>query len=317
MMGAMPPTLPLVILGGSDRRAATLPAAAAGKHPLTGYKGVDVRLGGRPLVAEVTDRFLAGGFGPVYVAGPEPVYGGLSLAATVIPTDGSLGRNVSAALTRMRAAHPGERVAFTTCDILPDPADLRLVAEHLRADPPVDVWFPLVPVGGREALGASDWKPSYGVVVGPGRRKVRILPGHLVVVRPEAIRQAFFDRVLDEGYGTRNRSVLVRRARMVRRLLGALVVADLRSLLAGAPPSLSFTLVRVLVWGARGLAEGTLTQEQIEKLADPLFVDPVHRRAHPGGGFRLPILEAPTLALDIDTEEEARERGVEVGPRRA
>jgi hypothetical protein len=71
----MPVTLPLVILGGSDRRAAALPEAAAGKHPLTGYKGVDVRLGGRPLVEVVAERFLASGaFEPVYVAGPEAVY---------------------------------------------------------------------------------------------------------------------------------------------------------------------------------------------------------------------------------------------------
>lgn len=310
----MPTTLPLIILGGSAPRAAALPEAAAGKHPLTGYKGVDVRLRGRPLVAVVAERFLASGtFQPVYVAGPESVYGGLGLRATVIPTDGSLGRNVSAALARMRASHPGQRVGFTTCDILPDPSDLRLVGDRLASDPPADVWFPLVPVQGDQALGASDWKPSYGVLVGPERRQVRILPGHLAVVRPEAIRHAFFDRVLDEGYGTRNRSVLVRRARMIRKLMGALLLADLRSLLAGAPPTLVTTLLRVSLWGARGLAAGTLTQEEIETLTDPLFVDPVHRRAHPEGKLRLPIVEAPSLALDIDTEEEARERGVEVG----
>jgi hypothetical protein len=310
----MATTLPLVILGGSDRRAAALPEAAAGKHPLTGYKGVDVRLGGRPLIAVVAERFLASGaFDPIYVAGPEAVYRGLGLPATVIPTDGSLGHNVRAALERMRALHPGKRVGFTTCDILPDPADLRVVSERLATDPLADVWFPLVPLEGRrESLGASAWKPSYGLLAGPERRPVRLLPGHLAVVRPEAIRHAFFDRVLDEGYGTRNRSVLRRRAVMIRNLIGGVIVADLRSLAAGVLPTLITTLLRVLLWGARGLAAGTLTQDELERLTDPIFVDPVHRRAHPDERLRLPILDAPSLALDIDTEEEARERGVEV-----
>jgi len=56
--------------------------------------------------------------------------------------------------------------------------------------------------------------------------------------------------------------------------------------------------------------DGTI---ELERLTDPLFVDPAHRRAHPEGRFRLPIVDAPSLALDIDTEEEAEERGVEVG----
>ncbi len=310
----MPVTLPLVILGGSDRRAAALPAAAAGKHPLTGYKGVDVRLGGRPLIEVVAERFLAsGGFAPIYVAGPEPVYRDLALRATLIPTDGSFGRNIKVAIERMRAAHPGERFAFTTCDIVPDPADLLRVIESLAAEPAADAWFPLIAVrAGAAALGASAWKPSYQVQV-PGGQPVRVLPGHLVVVRPEAIRLDFFDRLLDEGYGTRNRGVLFRRTRMIRRLLGALVRAELRSLAAGVAPTLTAALFRIGLWGARGLAAGTLTQEGLERLTDPLFVDPAHRRAHPEGRFRLPIVDAPSLALDIDTEEEAEERGVEVG----
>ena len=81
-----------------------------------------------------------------------------------------------------------------------------------------------------------------------------MLPGHLVVVRPEAIRLSFFDRLLDEGYGTRNRGVLIRRTLMIRRLLGALVTAELRSLAAGVAPTLTLALFRIGLWGARGLA---------------------------------------------------------------
>jgi hypothetical protein len=308
----MPTTLPLIVLGGSDRKAAQLPPSAAGKHPLTGYKGVDVRVHGRPLISVVAERFLAsGGFGPVYVAGPEQVYAGRGLPVELIPTDGSIGRNVGAALDRMRRDHPGARVALTTCDILPDPADLRLALERLAADPPADIWYPVIAIeSDRDRLGASSWKPAYQLVV--HGRPVSVLPGHLAVTRPDAIRRAFFDRLLDIGYGTRNRGVLLRRAVMIRALLSAMVREELATLARGALPTLTATLARVSLWGARGLAAGTLTPEQVETLTDPLFIDPVHRRRHPEGRMRLPVLLAPTLALDIDTEEEARERGVEV-----
>ena len=36
--------IPAVILGGSDRRASRLPEAGRDKSPLTGYKGVEIRV---------------------------------------------------------------------------------------------------------------------------------------------------------------------------------------------------------------------------------------------------------------------------------
>ena len=51
-----PSPLPLIILAGSDRKASVLPEEGRGKIPLVGYKGVDVRVGGRLLIEEVVER---------------------------------------------------------------------------------------------------------------------------------------------------------------------------------------------------------------------------------------------------------------------
>ena len=49
-------TIPLIVLGGSDRRPTTLPPQGSGFHPLSGCKGLDVRLGGRCLIEHLVDR---------------------------------------------------------------------------------------------------------------------------------------------------------------------------------------------------------------------------------------------------------------------
>ena len=74
----MTASIPIVILAGSDDRPAEMPAEAHGRHPLSGYKGADVRFGDRTLVEIVIDRLEAcGRFGPIYVAGPSAAYAGV------------------------------------------------------------------------------------------------------------------------------------------------------------------------------------------------------------------------------------------------
>ena len=51
---------PLIILGGRDRRGSRLPEAGQGKHPLRGYKGVDLEIGGRALISILIERLVAG-----------------------------------------------------------------------------------------------------------------------------------------------------------------------------------------------------------------------------------------------------------------
>ena len=48
---------PLIILAGSDPEPAALPEAGANLHPLKGAKGMDLRIGGRPIIDLLLDFF--------------------------------------------------------------------------------------------------------------------------------------------------------------------------------------------------------------------------------------------------------------------
>jgi hypothetical protein len=306
--------MPMIVLAGSDRRMARLPAAGRDKHPLHGYKGVDVRIGGRPLVEIVVERLAAcGAFEAVYVAGPERVYAGVVPRATLIDTDEGFGGNIRTALERVVALHPGRCVAFTVCDILPEVVPLRgLMARHADGAPH-DLWFPLVHAPeDPQDLGASAWKPAYRIVPAAGAAPVRVLPGHLVVVDPSALRLAFLYRLFDLGYHTRNRPIHQRRRVMVRGVMAALLYQDLRQLLRGKAPTLTASVVLTGITAAGQLRSGTITLDSLEHALRRIFVSRQHRRRHPGRRVRLPIVDALFLARDIDTLEEAAELGGEV-----
>ncbi len=59
-------SIPLTILGGSDRRPGELPRGHEGLHALGTYKGLAIHIGGRPLIAHLVARLrVAGGFAPI------------------------------------------------------------------------------------------------------------------------------------------------------------------------------------------------------------------------------------------------------------
>jgi hypothetical protein len=61
--------------------------------------------------------------------------------------------------------------------------------------------------------------------------------------------------------------------------------------------------------GARELKKGRLTRLQLERSTRKIFVTSRHRKRYPDRRVLLPIVEGLSLALDIDTEEEARAAG--------
>ena len=65
--------IPLIVLGGSDRRAGHLPAGADDEHALAGFKGLTLEVDGRPLVIEVIER-MATVFSPIWLVGPQALY---------------------------------------------------------------------------------------------------------------------------------------------------------------------------------------------------------------------------------------------------
>lgn len=298
---------PLIILAGFDSRPGILPPEGADKHPLVGAKALDVRVNGVPLIDIVVQRVVASGaFGPVYIAGPARLYGERRGDAEVIDTEGSLGHNIRVALDAMRSRHPGEAVAFSTSDIVPDVAELRDAMARYREAAPLDIWAPMIAVpDDAEALGASAWKPRYRMRPAAGAPPVPTLPSHLVVVHPDVVRVELILRSFDFAYRTRNRPVLYRTAYILVRVFGMLLAEDLRRLLRLRPPAYTVTTLFHSVRLALRLRGGNSTTEE---LADPvrrIFVYPEHRRRHPERAGRLLILPALSLAKDIDTVEEA------------
>ncbi len=304
--------IPIVVLAGSDRRPAVLPESGRDEHPLVGYKGVDVFIAGRPLIAGLVERLQAvGEFDPIYVVGPAASFDCVRRSVRLVDSDGTLGQNLRSGLESAQAAHPGCAIAFVTCDVLPEVETVRRLVASWRGLGPCDLWFPLIEAPadlGR--LGASAWKPAYRIVPEEGRAAVAVLPGHLAIADPEALRLSFLYRLIDVGYRTRNRPIHLRRGVMVRGVAAALLYQDFLHLFAGRMPSLTWSVLSTGIAAARGLRAGKITRARLEEAVRRIFVNYRHRKQYPERRVVLPIVDALSLALDIDTEEEARAAAV-------
>jgi len=301
--------LPLIVLGGSDRSPSVMPRGSGDQHPLSGYKGADIQLMGRSLVEVVLDRVRdCDCFAPVYLAGPEHVYRHLVGSGTLIDTDGSFGQNIQSALETTCRHHPGSPIAFRTCHVVPEVATLQRLFALYPGRAPCDLWAPMVRVQQDDRpLGASAWKPRYRIVPRAGEPPVEALPGHLVVVDPDALSLDLAYKVFQIAYATRNRPIDQRRNVMLRRLVLGLLAADLRSLVRLRPPTLAWTLIRAGVAAAGELRGGTITCARLEDSLRLLFVKRRHRKLFPERRVVVPIIDDLSIALDVDTEEEARE----------
>jgi hypothetical protein len=302
-------TLPLLVLGGGDRKPHHLPPRGRDKHPLTGCKGADVLVGGRRLIDVVLERLtgLPEVFGPFYVAGPARVYREIA-AATLIDTDADFGGNLEAGIERVRHDHPGSPIAVTTCDVLPDRDEILGMLAHYWAHAPCDLWFPLVRLPPDEgSLGESAWKPRYKVLDQNGT-PARVLPGHLVIVEPEGMRLEFLYRLLQSAYDSRNHSMRYRRWYLLRRMTRSILAHDWRELAGGRLPTMTLDVLAA-VRAARRLIRGTLPEADLECNLRRVFVHRAHRLAYPERRMLLPILEGLSLARDIDTVEEAKALG--------
>ncbi len=306
--------LPIVILAGSDLQPAALPRDGRDKHPLAGYKGAEVRIGDRTLVEALIDRLRESGrFDPIYVAGPASSFARVCAPGTLIDADGTFGQNIRTSIEAVSAAHPGRPIAFITCDVLPDVDSLcALVDDHDR-HAPCDMWCPFIYAPeDRRRLGASAWKPNYRIVPDEGLPAVSVLPGHLVVVDPQALRLKFLYRLFQIGYRTRNRAINDRRGAMVRGVVLELLYQDLLHLFTLRAPVLTWSVLSIGISTARELKRGTLVRARLEHALRKMFVTSRHRKRYPDRRVRLPIMEGISLALDIDTEEEARAAGANV-----
>ena len=303
--------IPLIVLAGSAKQAETISDAAS--HRLYGPKGLKIRLAGRPLIDVVIDRFRqTGHFDPIFVAGPADRYGATRGAAAVIDTDADFGRNIRAALESVVERLSPGAAAFTTCDVVPKVEELRVMLEDYRQHAPLDFWFPLirVPRDG-SLLGAAADKRQYRLIPAGAGEPVSILPSHLVIVDPRALRLALMYKAFELAYKSRTRPVFNRFVYITSGVFWFLVKSDLASLVRLRAPRLTFEVLWNAVLFSRRLGTGTITQAQVERHLHGLFGDPRHRRRYHRPG-RVPVLDGLSLARDIDTVEEAEEMALEI-----
>jgi len=296
--------VPVTILGGSDRKPGSMPESGSSLHPLATYKGVAVQVDGRPLIGLLVERLLASrAFGPVTIAGPARVYASLGLETRIVDTDAGVAQNLRAAI-EARAA--GEPMAVLACDVLPSTAELVELRARYEEAAPCALWLPFVRVPrDRQALGAFAWKPRYALVLASGEI-VRILPGHLGIFEPSALRLPLLYRLFDCAYRTRNHSVAHRRKVMLRTVLASLVLQDLKLLASLKVPSRTLTIVQSGLRLAHELRAGRIRLAELEQLTGRIFLRQHRPSSAPERGVRYPILDTISLAEDIDTEEEAR-----------
>lgn len=301
--------MPLIILGGRDRKVTTLPEGGRDKKVLRGYKAVDLEIGGRRLIDILVDRVRKSGlFDPIYIAGPHAIYADLTDQVEIIETDGSLGQNLAACVDAMARKQPNRQVMFTTCDILPDPQELAFVLEDYRAHQPLDYWMAQIRVPeDLSQLGESSWKPKYYIQPEGEPAPVRVLPGHLLAVDPGLADTALILRFFEGLYSTRNRPISARYFVIARQVLLKLFADDLRNLMSLRWPSRTASVVVNCLVMARKLAAGAAKQQELENRLRRIFIKPHHFKAHPNLRGRVTVIEGLSLAKDIDTEEEARE----------
>ena len=286
-----------------------MPEAGREKHQLKGYKAVDLRFRGRPLISIVVERWRrSGAFDPIYVAGPESVYRPFAADFEIVDTDGSVVANLRAASQRVLAENAESSIAFSTCDILPEVGELQPLLDEYWEHAPCDFWVPQIRVPENVGeLGESAWKPQYKIIPRDESTGVATLPGHLIIVDPKAVRAKLLFHMLELAYRSRNMPISYRRTYILQRILLSLIWEDLKGLLRLHPPLMTWEIVSNGLALARGLREGELDEVELGRLVRNIYVFRSHRREFPDRRGRLPVLSGLSLAKDIDTLEEARE----------
>ena len=315
-MSTPSPPLPLILLAGGSRRYERMPEAAAAHHPLSGYKSAGLRLDGRPMIQAVCEAFARGGaFAPIYVAGPEDVFRHiLPPSVQLIDTDGNFGDNLRAATEHVVERHPGSPVAYATADVLPTAEDLTAALDDYSASSPCHFWMLECRYAGiSDNLGTSTYKPKYWIRGDQDESPGPTLPGHLVVARPEASRRHLMYDIFDIAYNTRNTSIAHRLRVVALGIFRSLLGTDWRRLRQGRLPCVTVEIIFFGLIFAYQLWRG-IDHARMAYLLGRIFLHREDRKADPNRRGRVAVLDTVSLARDVDTREEAKELGLDMGP---
>lgn len=300
--------LPIIILGGSDSYRQTVPGGLSAADMLSGCKGA-VRLPtGRCIAGELVARIRESGrfLEPVLV-GPRDVYAGL-LDCEIVDVRGNLPATIAAVERVAEQRYGGSRpVAVSACDVLPTAEEFRqLLSEAYDRNAACGLWWQLVAAEPAE-LGASSWKPRYRIAPSRGAVPLNLYPGHLLVIRPAALRLDAFNRFLTLAYRYRNRGLYERAIRMTCRAIATMAAEDLRTLasfhLSGRTLSVPYLVFRVV----RKFRAGKLTIRQLETAVSKLLIDPLFHRQVRKRSVVFSVTRIKSFAKDIDTRAELEE----------
>lgn len=298
--------LPILILAGSDRRPGPVPPGLTREEMLSGYKGALPVPWGGSLVAELIRRLRqTERFADPVVIGPRSVYAGL-VDCEVADVEGTLGVTLSrvARLVNERFA-PDQPVAITTCDILPTPEEIQDLLQT-GYDPQVDsqFWWQIAAAEPGE-LGAGAWKPRYALRTEAGAAPQTVYPGHLVILRPQAVRFELINQLLVAAYKYRNWPLRKRFVPILLRGLGLLIRQDILNLGRRQLPTLTIFMPWHLLRAYRGIRRATLTLPDFER---HLARTVLHRRyCGEGRPFVITMTGHVSFAKDIDTRAELEE----------
>lgn len=309
--------IPILLLAGRDRRTTVVPG---GGHVLAGYKAMDLKIAGRPMIVHLIERLReAGGFNPIFVAGPAAVYAelfeyvplggprGEHTAVRLVDTDATFGENIRAGVEVILAEHPDSYLACITTDVLPEVAELRRLLDDFERHQPLHFWTIECRAEDDALLGRSAWKRRYRIRPEGEEKVVPTLPGHLIIVDPGALRLHLLYRLFELAYRTRNRPTTFRRVYVIRKSLGMLLAEDLKRLLRLRLPVITWGMVYNGLVVVKKLLTTGLDQREMEDRLYRIWVRTSYRRRHPERRGRVLVTDILSLGVDIDTEEEAEE----------
>jgi len=276
---------------------------------LTGFKGMLPLPDGRVLVAELIDRYRRSGrfLDPVLV-GPAQVYHDASLQCEIVDCDGSIAETLQTAMQVVEHRFGNESpVGMTTCDVLPDVAELQeLLATGYDPVRECVFWGQLIEAQPAQ-MGASNWKPRYSFTPRDGGAALNVYPGHLVIMRAAALDIEVAITLVRLAYLYRNRPLLRRIPGMMAHGVAMLARHD-------------FSRWRRLRWSAASLnvpwqclsaysryRHGRFDVLHFERAFASTFVRSAYRSAAEGRPVRFVTSASLSLAKDLDTKAEFAE----------